>query len=267
VNHLFNFDTKKDFDVASIVSKFNFNLNKLIYISDFPLVWSEWERLNNIDITVANYKEIVKKVMLYWDNHKFKQFFKNIYDPILNDQINRVHVITLDSHTSLEDELLTIEWSWTLIGKWFTNPEVEKADFHEIDIIEWILDSNVNKWHLKPRDHDYILFNHKNFYLARVDNIPVGCMELIEIDVNTIELWWLSIVSSYMDYKIWTSLIQFWIEAAKNSWKTLISVTDNPKLEAIYANRFWFIEDTNWKYISRIEKSPGKKLFYIPCNS
>lgn len=233
---------------------------KLIYIDSKWLLNNSWERVNSLDIQSSCYKEKIQEILGIPWNEKFKSFIKEAENNINNWNIDRVHIIPFWGW-NLINELYSIDWVWTIIWKWFWNPEISWAKLEDVQIIKWLLDINSKLGFLKSRSIEYISNNYNNFIIAYVDSIPVWCVEIIPINDNTVELWALSVVPNYLSHKIWLKLIKFVEDYAESRNKTIISVTDSPKLEKIYENN-WYILDFEWKYEFRIQKSPGKKLYY-----
>lgn len=64
------------------------------------------------------------------------------------------------------------------------------GDAREIDVptLFTLLSAHKYSKHLKPRSIEYLQQYWSRFKVARIDNIPVGCVEVIPVNKDTIEL-------------------------------------------------------------------------------
>ncbi len=240
------------------------NKKKLILFNKKWLLWEDWYRINSIDIASKKYQERVNDILKNNNDATLNGFLLKAKTLIKSWKIDRAHIIPFKSK-NLIYELLSIDWVGTIIGKWFWKPEIRQGEKKDILIIKSLLDSNIKKGFLKPRNISYLRSAYQNFYVAYIDNIPVWCVEIIPINQNIIELGALSIIENFLSYKIWLWLIQFVENYANKNKKILISVTNNPKLQEIYLNNNYILDET-WKYLFRSIKSPGKNLYYKECS-
>ncbi|MBP8017134.1 hypothetical protein KAZ01_03950 [Candidatus Gracilibacteria bacterium] len=229
---------------------------KMIYFNKKGLLENNGSRVNSIDVVSLGYEEKINKILSNNDNETVKHFLSEAKKLILNGKIDRAHIIPFKSKNLLY-ELLSIDGVGTIIGSKFGEPEIKGIDSKDIPVVKSLLDANIKKGFLKPRNENYLQANYKNFYIAYVDQIPVGCVEIIPINENTVELGALSVIENFLCYKIGVRLTQFVEFYAKNNKKIVISVTNNPKLEKIYLSNGYSL-DTEGKYSFRSENHPEK---------
>lgn len=243
------------------------NVDKLIILERQPLIWIDWKKVNTI--TTKKLKVEIEEwnigCLWIW-NINFNDSLLSICKAIEKWNINRVHVLPWWKENAIKHELFSLEWVWTLIWNDFWSPLVDKASIWTENIIQWILSSNKKNKYLKPRSKEYILENIENFRIAYIDGIPVWCVEIIRIDENTIELWALAVVHSFLSLKIWKALIDFVESYALEKHLSIISLTNSPKLQWIY-DRIWYIKGDKSMYQERRSKSPWVQLYYIKYES
>ena len=113
---------------------------------------------------------------------------------------------------------------------------------------------------LKPLPDGYTEYVQE-FYTAWVQDIMVGCIRVFPPSSypETIELGSFVIAKYTRWYGISCPLIHFVEDVAKYVGKILISVTDNPKLEAKYQKLGW--TRAHEQYPKRAIESPMKRLW------
>jgi GNAT superfamily N-acetyltransferase len=252
-----------DIDIYQCVLSVKNDVKKLIILERQFLVWEDWKKINAIStdkLTLEIEKEGLSRLWIW--NINFRNSLLQICEAIEKWNIHRVHVLPWGKKNAIKHELFSLEWVWTLIWNDFWNPDIRHSLEWDENIIKWILESNKWNKYLKPRSKEYIEKNVTQFRIAYIDWIPVGCVEIIQEDENTIELWALAVVHSFLRLKIWMTLIEYVKQYAKSHWFGIISLTNNEKLQKIYYS-IWFKNDENWKYNERANKSPWVKLLYI----
>ncbi len=100
----------------------------------------------------------------------------------------RTHFVPLQDDHAIRDELFSIEGRGTIIEDDFSKPTICPTAPDEIDMIVKILDSHKNDKYLKPRSKEYIREHLSSFYTAHIDGIPIGCVEIKELNKDTYEL-------------------------------------------------------------------------------
>jgi len=238
------------------------NVDKLIILERQYLIWDEGKRINTI--STDKLQKAIKENDVYnlWiSNTNFMWDLLKICKSVEAWNVSRVHVLPAGRKNAIKHELFSIEGSGTLIGNNFWNPEIQAATEDDEDIILWVLKSSKSLY-LKTRSKQYIQENITNFHIAKIDNIPVWCVEIISIDSNTIELWALAVIQSFLSLKIGITLIKFIESIWKKQWKHIISLTNNKKLQDIYTWR-WFEKESSGKYIEREKRSPWVQIFLL----
>ncbi len=259
---LVRISSNKDFYSQILDTKLK--IDKLIFLEKQYLLSKDKKKINTIrvsDIIEKSWNKDIKPTDLDIANINFLNHILKIFNSIISWNINRVHILPWWEKNAIKNELLSIEWVWTLIWYSFWKPDIKKAFKWSENIIFWILTNHKNNNFIKPRSLSYIKDNIENFYIAYIDGIAVWCVEKIDINNYTIELWALAVIENFLDFKIWKSLIWMIENIAEKDKKVLISLTNNPKLKCIYKKR-WFKKDNNWLFKERSEKSPWVELYY-----
>lgn len=249
-------------EVLRLISEISWWVEKLILLERNTLLKPNGERLNTV--SVDRMKERAQdRDYDFWDiskrNINFHGTLSTICDAIMSDVIHRVHILKAWERDSIKNELFSIDGSWTLLGKDFWNPEVCWAQQEEIDIIFDMLRSDAS-WLIKSRSRDYIASNINNFLVARIDWYPVWCVEKIDLDKNTIELWALFVIESFLSQRIGRSLVTKFCETAQNANKDIVCMTNNPKLQSMLES-LWFTRADSWDYPERKRISPHVQMF------
>lgn len=238
------------------------DVDKLIILERQYLTWNNGKRINTVSTDKLE-SAIAKNDMhnLWISNINFMWDLLKICKSIERWNISRVHVLPAGKKNAIKHELFSLEWAGTLIWNNFWNPDIEKWEESDENIILWILNLDKSPY-LKARTKEYIKSNINNFRIAKIDGIPVGCVEITEINEKTIELWALVVIKSFLSLRIWMSLIRHVESYANRKRVDIISLTNNDKLQNIY-RRIGFKEELTWKYQSREEKSPGVQIFLL----
>jgi N-acetylglutamate synthase-like GNAT family acetyltransferase len=103
--------------------------------------------------------------------------------------------------------------------------------------------------------------NRKKFYIAKIDDIVVGCLEKIDLDRTTIELGALAVATRFRNQQIGIFLIQSFVALArKQGCQRIISLTRNPKLQKIYQS-FGFKRKIPQDLEKRKKRSPEVPMY------
>ena len=247
-------------DIYEYVLSIKEIVDKLIFIERQYLIWEEGEKINIIS-TKKLALEIKEEWLLIW-NTNFRGALFKICKAVETWDIDRVHILPWGRKYAIRHELFSLEWVWTLIWNDFWKPDIKEITTDDVSILKWILDSKEWNKYIKKRSIEYIEKNISNFRIAYIDWIPVGCVEMIQENEYTIELWALKVVCSFLSLKLWKALIEYVISYAISEWFEIISLTNNKKLQGIY-ERFGFIENKKWLFQDRAKKSPWVKIFHM----
>ncbi len=177
---------------------------------------------------------------------------------VTKNEIDRVHILRANRRNGLKEELFTLEGTWTMIEGNF-KPEIGDAREWDITILFALLSAHKYSGQLKPRSMEYLAQYWGRFKVARVDDIPVGCVEIIPIDDNTIELWGIAVNLDFMDFRIGKRLIEDVENFAYLQSKNVIAITNNSKLWGMLEARGYIRAEHIFP--ERIALSPWKRLY------
>jgi hypothetical protein len=121
-------------------------------------------------------------------------------------KIDRVHIVPVEHADALKDELFTLEGAGTLIESNFA-PKVEPATEKDVGVIRHILLSHETAGQLRPRDIAYLSEHFARFLVARIDDIPVGCVEIIPHDETTVEFGAIAVNRFFLDFRVGKKLL------------------------------------------------------------
>lgn len=177
---------------------------------------------------------------------------------VTKNEIDRIHILRANRKNGIKEELFTLEGAWTMIEGNF-KPEIDDTREWDITILFALLSAHKYSGQLKPRSMEYLAQHWGRFKVARVDDIPVGCVEVIPIDDNTLELWGIAVNLDFMDFRIWKRLIEEVEAYAYLQNKNVIAISNNSKL-------WWMLESRGYIqadhiFPDRISQSPWKKLY------
>lgn len=97
--------------------------------------------------------------------------------------------------------------------------------------------------------------------MAKIDAIPVGCVEKINLSENTVELGALAVATRYRNQQVGFFLIKSFVELVKKEgYRRVVSLTKNPKLKKIYCS-VGFEEKIPVDLQHRKSKSPNVPMF------
>jgi N-acetylglutamate synthase-like GNAT family acetyltransferase len=99
--------------------------------------------------------------------------------------------------------------------------------------------------------------------VTRIDGIIVGCVEMIAIDAETIELGALAISTKFRNQRVGLFTIQAFIrEMQRRGFGRFISLTNNPKLTSLY-KAVGFQRVSPPAYQRRQAESPNVAMYYM----
>ncbi len=233
---------------------------KLIFIERKFLMDNNGQRINALTTESAlkfgtSYGDLISNI-------NFKRFLMHICKEIEQGHYERIHILPAGKH-SIKKELFSIEGTGTLIANNFTETFCRVDKDEETKVIAGILDLYKNEGFLKLRNRDYLLKNKENFYVTKIDEIIVGCVEKKSIDTETVELGALAISTRFKSQRIGSYTVKAFIHEMKNlGYQTFISLTNNYRLAALYS-KLGFVHASASQYPKRQAKSPKVKMFIL----
>ena len=232
---------------------------KLIFLERKELVDPKGHRINAL--TTQGARKTLKAFGDLIVNQNFKDILERICCKIEDGKYDRVHILPAGKNT-IKYELFTLEGSGTLIANNFTEVFSRVSSDEEAKIVASILSLSEREGYLKPRTRDYIQQNRHNFYVTKIDDIIVGCVESKPVDPETVELGALAISTKFRNQRVGVYTINaFMAEMAKKGYKRFISLTKNPRLQKLYYS-MGFEKKRLAQYRSRQKQSPGVDMFF-----
>jgi N-acetylglutamate synthase-like GNAT family acetyltransferase len=255
------FRVPSDVDFYRYVLEYPYSkrINKLIFLERKYLIDHRGQKINTL--TTHKTRETINSFGDLIANANFKDAIVQICRKIDEGTFERVHILPAGKHT-IKHELFSLEGSGTMIANNFSEsfaPVMTKA---EVDIISCILDIYKRYGFLKPRSRQYIEEHRKNFYLVRIDGIVVGCVEKKIIDVRTVEIGALAISTKFRNQRVGVFTVKAFInEMVSKGYNRFISLTNNPRLEALY-RMLGFQKKSLPEYQDRQKQSPDVQMFF-----
>ena len=238
-------------------------IHKIVFIERKYLTDEKGRKLNAL--TTKNALKLIKekKIFAYGDliaNTNFKAIIEKICNKIENKDIDRIHIVPARK-SCLKHELFSLEGTGTLIANNFTETLEGIHSDEEVRMVENILKPYISKGLIKPRNREHISDHRRNFYMAKIDGIPVGCVEKINLSEGTVELGALAVATRYRNHQVGFFLIKSFVELAKKEgYRRVVSLTKNPRLKNIYCS-VGFEEKIPWDLQFRKSKSPDVPMF------
>ena len=229
---------------------------KLIFLERKYLCDHKGHRINTLTTqdTIQNIDEIFANVNI-------AGALSQICNRIVGGAYDRVHILPARKNT-IKHELFTVEGTGTLIANNFKEEFLPAVTDQDVEMIAGILDLYTKKGFLKPRNKHYLLEHRERFRLTIIDGIAVGCAERIEVDSRTIELGALAISTRFRNQRVGVfTVTAFEGEAKRMGFNRIISLTNNPRLHALYF-QLGFIEGDLPEYAARRASSPNVAMFY-----
>jgi N-acetylglutamate synthase-like GNAT family acetyltransferase len=232
--------------------------HKILFIERSHLLDPKGQAVNTL--TTQKVREQIDSYRDIISNENLKEHMVSICHKIESQSIERIHIIPAGKRC-IKNELFSLEGSGTLIANNFNETFHRIATESDIRIISSILKHYRGEGYLKPRDKAYVTKNKDCFYVARIDDIIVGCAEQIAIDKNTIELGSLAVSVRFRKQQLGQFIIhEFEKEMIRQGIDTIISLTRNPLLQHIFRH-MGYIADKPANYAKRLEQSPDAEMF------
>jgi amino-acid N-acetyltransferase len=231
---------------------------KLIFLERKFLTDQKGRRINAVNTllardTLQNYHDLIA-------NANLRSAMEKILSRIDSGHLDRVHILPARKHT-IKHELFTVEGTGTLIANNFEESFVPLMSAEDEQLVAAILNLYKDKGYLKPRKQSYIKAHRDNFYVTLIDGIAVGCVELIPIDVHTAELGALAISARFRGQRVGIFTVNAFIkEAHRRGYTRIISLTKNPRLQALY-RLIGFVRRSPPEYADRQSQSPDTSMF------
>jgi len=233
---------------------------KLIFLERKYLTDPKGRRINAVD---------TRRVRAVWQhygdliaNTSFRSTLEKICQRIDDGHLKRVHILPVRKNT-IKHELFTVEGTGTLIANDFQETFLPIVSEEDEQLLAGILHLYKAKGYLKPRDRAYIAAHRDNFYMTQIDGIAVGCVELIPIDDLTAELGALALSTRFRGQRVGVFTVSAFIaEARRRGYEKIISLTRNPRLQALYKS-LGFVQRSPDRYAGRQARSAGTPMFLL----
>ena len=229
---------------------------KLIFLERKYLCDQKGYRINTLTTqdTIHKTSEIVANVNI-------SGVLNQICDRIIGGGYDRVHILPARKNT-IKHELFTVEGTGTLIANNFKEEFLPAVTDQDVEMVAGILDLYTKKGFLKRRNKKYLFEHREQFRLTLIDGIGVGCVELIQIDSSTIELGALAISTRFRNQRVGVfTVTAFGDEARRMGFSRIISLTNNPRLHALYT-QLDFKQASLPEYAARQAASPDVAMFF-----
>lgn len=231
---------------------------KVIFLERRYLIDRRGNKLNAI--TTGRVRESMEDLSGLIGNVNFKGAMACICRKIEAGQCDRVHILPAGKN-SIRHELFTVEGAGTLIANNFKEDFRQVQTDEEVALVYRILDMYKRSGFLKPRTRSYLKKNCNRFYVTAIDGIVVGCVEKKTIDENTVELGALAISTRFRNQRVGVHTVKSFMALMRSQGYTrFISLTNNPRLEALYA-QLGFVQESPQEYRERQAMSPDVKMF------
>lgn len=235
--------------------------NKLIFLEEDHLHYKKNGKRIKIlpPESIIGWSPDVNRIPILIEDTRLRSRIALMAGTVLEWWIDRIHIVSVHKKEGLKDELFTLEWVGTLIERNFA-PEIGEAKQQDVNTLFALLASHKYDGQLKPRSKEYLEENWSRFLVARVDGIPVGCVEIIPVDTEILELWWIAVNMEFHDFRIGRKLVEAVEEYAYLQNKDIITITNNPKFGVMVESR-WF-ERAESLFLERSQKSSGKRIYF-----
>ncbi|WP_028585572.1 GNAT family N-acetyltransferase [Desulfogranum mediterraneum] len=202
---------------------------KLIFLERKYLCDRKGHRINTLTT-----RDTIEKTTEIFANVNITGVLNQICSRIIAGAYDRVHILPAGKNT-IKHELFTVEGTGTLIANNFEEQFLPALSDQEVEMVAGILELYSKKGFLKPRNRKYLYAHRGQFHLTMIDGIGVGCVEMIRIDSRTVELGALAISTRFRNQRIGVFTVRaFEAEARRLGFKRIISLTNNPRLHALY---------------------------------
>jgi len=231
---------------------------KVIFLERRYLIDRQGNKINAI--TTGRARESLEDFGDLIANVNFKGAMACICRKIEAGQCDRVHILAAGKNT-IKHELFTVEGAGTLIANNFQEDFRQVRTDEEVAIVHRILEMYKRSGFLKPRTKAYLNKNRQRFYVTAIDGIVVGCVEQKIIDAQTVEMGALAISTRFRNQRVGVHTVKSFMALMKSQGYTrFISLTNNPRLEALY-RQLGFFQESRPEFRWRQEQSPEVKMF------
>ena len=242
----------------SFVLNFSEKTYKIIFVERKYLIDANGDKINALKSFKA--RGDMQPLGELIANINLKGVIDQICQKIDSGAVERVHIVPAGKQ-KIKHELFTIEGSGTLIADNFNEVFARVTSDEEARVVAGILKLYRGEGYLKRRSTDYILRHRERFFVAKIDDIIVGCIEKKYIDPETVELAAFAISIKFRNRQIGAFLIEnFLKQMAQQKVARIISLSNNPKLARLY-DAFGFTPCTDARYRARQQQSPGVQMF------
>ncbi len=232
---------------------------KVIFLERRYLIDRQGHKINAL--TTGRLRESIDDFGDLVANVNFKGAMACICQKIEAGQCDRVHILSAGKNT-IKHELFTVEGAGTLIANNFQEDFRQVRTDAEVAIVHRILEMYKRSGFLKPRTKAYLDNNRDRFYVTAIDGIVVGCVEQKIIDDQTVELGALAISTRFRNQRVGVHMVRSFMALMQSQGYTrFISLTNNPRLEALYA-QLGFVQESRPQYRVRQAQSPDVKMFF-----
>ncbi len=236
------------------------HVHKLIFLERKALVDNKNHKINAI--TTQGVRNSINAWGDLIGNINFKSILERICVRIDSGHYDRVHILPAGKN-AIKHELFTIEGFGTLIANNFIETLQNITLEDDIHLIEGILKLYVHEGYIKPRTKAYLRENRDNFYITRIDDIVVGCVEKKVIDNRTLEIAALAISTKFRNQRVGVFTVQAFIDMfRKQGYTRFISLTNNPNLKKLY-QMLGFTQSNRPEYQKRQAQSPNVAMYYL----
>ena len=235
------------------------SLFKVIFLERRYLIDSRGHKINAL--TTGRLRQSLDAFRGGFANVNLKGALECICSKIEAGQCDRVHILPAGKHT-IKHELFTVEGSGSLIANNFTESFRQVRTDEDVAMVHRILTMYIRSGYLQPRSKTYLSKNRQAFFVTAIDGIVVGCVEKKIIDDRTVEMGALAISTRFRNQRVGVHTVKSFIaQMQAQGYTQLISLTNNPRLEALYA-RLGFAQESPREYRQRQAQSPNVKMYF-----
>ncbi|BBO69193.1 hypothetical protein DSCA_31230 [Desulfosarcina alkanivorans] len=233
---------------------------KVIFLERRFLIDRQGDKINAI--TTGRVRQSLDEFGGPIANVNFKGAMACICRKIEAGQCDRVHILPAGKNI-IKHELFTVEGAGTLIANNFREDFRQVRTDAEVAIVHRILEMYKRSGFLKPRSKAYLNDHRHRFYVTAIDGIVVGCVEQKIIDEKTVELGALAISTRFRNQRVGVHTVKSFMALMRSQGYTrFISLTNNPRLEALYA-QLGFVRESRAEYRQRQAMSPDVTMFCL----
>jgi N-acetylglutamate synthase-like GNAT family acetyltransferase len=230
--------------------------HKLIFLERNYLCDAKGRRIN-----VLTTCDVAEKMADLIANTNVAGVLSQICAKIDDGVYDRVHILPARKF-SIKHELFTIEGTGSLIANNFKEAFCPVVTDDDVRMVVGILDIYKRQGFLRPRSKSYLQSNRGRFYITKIDDIAVGCVERKPIDEETVELGALAISTRFRSQRVGVYTVNAFAEmAGRMGFRRIISLTNNPRLQVLY-KRMGFEQKSLPEFARRQAESPGVAMFH-----